>query len=175
MTDGKDTNAGTAFAYRVGHLATAAHNLVNQVRLYHPSGVVDLARWDVHDRYNSAEVDCALIHIDHGATPLSVSPRLPVPGEPVAVIGFASIPRRHPRLGIYSGMVESISPNYYGVELIQVTVLSAGGLSGSPVINSAGQLIGLVAESTFERTQEGVPKREFCSVLPVEHLAAVRR
>jgi len=168
-------NAGTAFAYRRRQLATAAHNMVGDVRLQLASELAPIASWDLHERYRTAGVDCALIHFEHGVPPLSVHPHLPRPGEPIAVIGFASVPQRQPSLGIYPGTVESVNTSYYGTEIIQITVPAAGGLSGSPVINSAGQLIGVVIESTFEQTEIGVPSREYCSVLPAAHLSAVHR
>jgi S1-C subfamily serine protease len=168
-------NSGTAFAYRVHHLATAAHNLVGQIRLTLPTGALAVTDWTAHDRYTQAAVDCAIVRIEHGAAPLRVHPHMPSPGEPVAVIGFASVPGRHPSLGIYPGTVESINTNYQGTPFVQITVPSAGGLSGSPVINSIGDVVGIVVESAFEQTGSGVPNREFCTVLPIQRLSEVGR
>jgi S1-C subfamily serine protease len=175
MITDKGVNSGTAFAYRTTHLATAAHNLTGEVRLRHATGQVVVSDWEVHGRYEREGVDCALVRFEHGVSPLSVSPHLPSPGQPVAIIGFASVPQRHPSLGIYPGTVESINDNYYGTSLIHISVSAAGGLSGSPVINASGQVIGIVVESTFEQTQPGVPSREFCAVLPIDRASELSR
>jgi hypothetical protein len=166
LTD-EGVKSGTAFAYDTNHLLTAAHNLVGEVRALLPSGALTVIDSQVHPEYQSRGVDCALVRAQHGATTLRRHPHLPAPGDALAVIGFASIPRRHPSLGIYPGTVESINEHYHGTPLIHITVASVGGLSGSPVINAAGQVMGLVIESTFEQTASGVPAREFCTVLPI--------
>jgi S1-C subfamily serine protease len=165
-------HAGTAFAYRDICVATAAHNIVGDVRIILATGKVAVGECHSHAQYYRG-VDCALVKVVHNTTPLAIYPHLPIPGEAVAVIGFASVPQRYPSLGIYPGTVESINGNYQGVELIHITVAVAGGLSGSPVVNTRGQVIGIVVESTFEQTVAGVPKREFCSVLPIAHVSEV--
>jgi RNA-directed DNA polymerase len=167
------TRSGTAFAYRQGVLATAAHNLVGEIRLSVPPFPVVVKNWLSHNAYDAQGIDCAIARYEHGAPPLLSTTQLPMPGEPIAVIGFASVPRRHPSLGIYPGVVESINTDYYGTRLIQLSVKPAGGLSGSPVINAMGQVVGIMTESTFEQTQEGVPNREFCFALPIARVAEI--
>ena len=69
---------------------------------------------------------------------------------------------------MYAGRVEAVSPDYSkSVTYVQVSFSGAGGLSGCPVINREGRVIGLIVESVFEQTHPGVPNREFLTVLPI--------
>jgi hypothetical protein len=166
--------SGTAFAFRPHLLATAAHNLAGPLRVIHVTRPGLVEGTYSHERAEHG-VDCAVISTAHGAESLPLAESMPEPGDPIAVIGYASVPWRHPSVGIYPGNVESISPNYDGsLSLIQVSVNAAGGLSGSPVINREGKVIGIVVESTFERTESGVPGREYTTVLPVAYISELR-
>ena len=168
-------NSGTAFALHSGLLATAAHNLVGEVYVSISGTLTPAPTARIHQRHE-AGIDCALIEIFHGARSLRLRDGLPEPGEPIAIIGFASVPLRQPTPGVYAGSVESNPTTYDGrIQLIQVSIPSVGGLSGSPVIDLEGAVIGVVIESAFEQTREGVPGREFCTVLPAAHLREIRR
>lgn len=169
-----ETLAGTAWAYRSTVLATAAHNVSDTTTVHLPDGARRIEASVVHDL--AAEgADCALIRLsdsirrDRGYLPMD--PRIPQPGEPVAVIGYLTVPRRHPELAITRGYVEAVSQDYARrITYMQLNIQSAGGLSGAPVINRAGRVIGIVVESTFEQVGEAVPGREFCQVLPISYV-----
>lgn len=164
---------GTAFATGSTELLTAAHNLKDSVELIaNPPKPIVSARFHARGR---AEIDAALVNIDHGLPAVQVDRRTAIVGESIAIVGFASVPMRQPTLGIYTGTVEAISANYSSsTQFYQVSVQSSGGLSGSPMFDSRGRVLGLVVESTFEATRVGVPNREFFTVLPIQYALETR-
>jgi hypothetical protein len=166
-------NSGTAFAIAPNRLATAAHNLVGAVTCHIGSRTEPLPTAYVHARGREA-IDAVIASCPHGATPIPTDRRLPDPGEPIAIIGFASVPLRQPDLGLYVGTVESIRVNYQRTTTyIHVSVPSAGGLSGAPAFDSRGRLVGLVIESVFEQVDSRVPGREYCTILPTQYLLEI--
>ena len=99
---------------------------------------------------------------------------LPEGVEPIAAIRFATLPQRLPVFVSYSGQVEARSVAYSNATAyIQVSLPGAGGLSGSPVINRAGRVIGIVVQSVFEETEPDVPNREFLTVLPIGYATSI--
>ena len=138
---------------------------------------IDASRLRFH-RAGSERVDAATIKLD---APLTEElPTFPVRadalnhGEEVGVLGFPSVPRREPGLALRIGRVESLLPLFGGeVETVQVSCQITGGMSGGPVIDKWGHLVGIVMESTFERAGEGVPAQQIHHVLPVKYLLEV--
>ncbi len=165
--------SGTAFAFRDGVAATAEHMLHGDVSLHNSAGSFPLKVAFPHPERERG-IDCALLPFAHGQSPFVIAPAVPMPGDDVAIVGFARIPQRQNALGIYAGSVEAVPTDYArSITFIQVSVPSAGGLSGSPVIDRRGRLVGIVVKSAFEDTADEVPGREFCTVLPVGYLQAV--
>lgn len=168
-----DIRSGTAFALRDGHVATAAHLLHGRVSLYGDWGSAQVTEAIVHPDH-ARGLDCALIPFGHVVAGFEVARRIPMPGQEIAVIGFARVPQRQNALGLYAGYVEALSTDYNrSVSYVQISVPSAGGLSGSPVIDRRGRLIGIVVKSAFEQTGPDVPGREFCTVLPIGYVVAL--
>lgn len=175
---------GTTFYWMRDVLATAAHNLAGELFVSPPLAedqpVTDFVE---HDLARSG-VDVALLRLPSGTLHQKRFPvrfELPDPGEQLAALGFPAIPRRQPTLGIYPGTVESVATDYSGqVYSIQVTIELAGGISGGPVIDRAGNLVGLAMEQTFNRPRRRAkddddeddipPERSFRHVLPVRYL-----
>ncbi len=164
-----DTLSGTAFAYKDGVLATVAHNLIGSVNVISPQSI-QITHKHVHPE-GSDRVDVALLQVTGAASSgFRFLPRRRsniLPGEPVAALAFPTIARRRPGLGLYSGQVESIVHDYHGVEFIQVNIRISGGMSGAPVIDRSGEVVGIVVEETFEQAQEDIPSRPFGQVLPI--------
>ncbi len=171
-----DVKGGTAFAFRRGFLATADHLLIGEVAVEAPlPSKVSIGRVGVHPMAAQG-IDVAVLSLplEQPRTPvIPVETTLPERGEPVAVLGYPSVAQRQPALGVFDGLVESIVTDYKGRVFIQVSVSLAGGMSGGPLINAAGSVIGIVSEQTFERTTENVPGRAFHQVLPIKHLREV--
>lgn len=168
-----DIGNGTAFVLGKHSLATAAHNLRGQVSVHSPTGTIAATVTRIH-QLGAELIDAALIPHASGVRGIPFDRRIPDPGEEIAIVGYASMPRRQPSLGVYAGIVESTNTDYAGTRtFIQVSVPAGGGLSGSPVVDSRGMLVGLVIESVFEDTQPDVPHREYCTVLPVKYVLEI--
>jgi RNA-directed DNA polymerase len=165
--------SGTAFALRPNMLGTALHNLIGRVSIAEAGQLQELHEAILHP-VHAASVDCAILPFNHGFEPLQIETRLPEEGEPVAAIGFATIPQRLPVCGVYAGQMEAKSVGYRNaITYLQVSLPGAGGLSGSPVVNRAGRVIGVIVESVFEETKPDVPNREFLTVLPIGYLTSI--
>jgi hypothetical protein len=168
--------SGTAFAFRRGFLATAEHLLVGEVSVEAPlPSKVSIERVAVHQMAEEGiDVAVLTLPLEEPRTPvIPVDITLPERGEPIAVLGYPAVPQRHPALGVFVGLVESIVRDYGGHEFIQVSASLSGGMSGGPLINAAGSVIGIVSEQTFEHTAAKVPGRAFHQVLPIRHLREV--
>lgn len=164
---------GSAFAVNPRYLASAAHNLKGTARVLLAAGEQEVATAALHAR-GPSDVDCAMLAVEHGLSPLQCDRRRPVPGESVAVIGFASVPGRQPGRGLFVGTVESLRTNYSRtLDLIHVSIPSGGGLSGAPMLDTQGRVLGVVIESVHERTAEDVPGREYCTVLPISYVMEI--
>jgi RNA-directed DNA polymerase len=172
---GDITASGTAFLYRQGRFATCAHNMVGEVWILFPpekrQRAVDIR---LH-RCHVDGIDIASFSVsDPTLFPKALIPirsNLPERGEEVTAMGFASVPQRRPTLGVYPGTVETICANYKNtVRYIQVSVETAGGMSGAPLLDGRGNVVGIVSERTFEKTEGGVPARSFRHAVPISHL-----
>ena len=174
-------SSGSVFAWMNG-LATAVHNLTGVVKVSPPfpdGKEVPPEDCVFHERHAQG-VDVAIIQLS--GTALGTETHFPIrldplqEGEAVAALGFPTVPQRQPALSIIAGHVESVTTDYAGkIQLIQVSARLAGGMSGGPVIDGHGNLVGIVIESVFaEKKKQGsdtvVPQREFETVLPVKYL-----
>jgi len=169
-------HGATAFAIRRGFLCTAAHILVGRLLVADPLAVkVPITNVAVHP-LASQGLDIALLKVPIEplrAPFLPIASTLPEVGEPVAVLGFPSVPGRNASFGIYPGRVESLTTDYRGNVFIQFGGELAGGMSGGPLINAGGSVIGVVAEQTYEKTDGNVRARPFPQVLPITHLSEI--
>ena len=198
---------GTAFLWRHRALATAAHVLAGDLDISppfpegEPPAHSDIS---VHPREDT-DVDLAHAKIDLAVVKFSekmsqVAREIPVRTEPlalgeeIAVLGYMSVAGREPGLGLHHGRVESNMPTYGGeVDTVQVSCDLSGGLSGGPVIDKAGNLVGIAMESTFAAADEPVadsaatkpppdlasssaapvPPRQVHHILPVRYLMEI--
>ncbi|MEM9790502.1 MAG: serine protease [Planctomycetota bacterium] len=109
--------------------------------------------------------------------PMQVSFRLPELGEQVAALGFPTVPKRDSAIVMHIGHVESLTMNFYqNCRFIQTTFQSGGGLSGSPLVDESGSVIGIMTETVFLKGMDGqVPSRPYGQAMPVEYAAILRR
>ena len=175
-TEKGDLTSGTSFAYSRRSLATAAHNLERPASVYLESGEKrGISDYSSHPQYQ-AGIDVAVVQPPRGI--LGSQRRIPsrteslVPGEQIAVIGYASVPQRQSGLGIYSGTVISQLPTFNKeVETIQMHLQLPGGLSGGPVIDRGGRRVGVASEVTFNQTLDGdEPQPLIAHAMPVQYL-----
>ena len=162
---GEDEFSGTAFQIAPNLFATCEHNFAGEVSVYVGDMAVAVRQVRMHP-----SADVALFSLVSPIAPppdgLPLSQDLPSPGEDVAILGYPSVPRRQPTLNILVGAVESLPTDYSGdSQFIQVSILTAGGNSGGPLIEQCGRVLGVVSEKTL---RDGSRSR-------LHHLAPSRR
>ncbi len=169
-------HGGTAFATRRGFFCTAEHVVSGELWAGTPlSAKVPITQVSVHpDAHLGVDVALLKAPIEMPKAPFFPIETSPTEvGEPVAVLGFPGVPLRNASFGLYPGRVESVTTDYRGHVFIQIGGDLAGGMSGGPVINSRGSVIGVVSEQTFEETTENVPARAYQQALSIKYLAEI--
>jgi len=169
-----DLRSGSAFLVSPGKLATAGHNLkYHNVRVSYPLGEYATPIGFMTHPQNG--VDVGMLKMDpadlSGATALPTQCRIPEVGEPVAVVGYPVIPQRHPTIVMHTGTVEALPINYMtNCRFIQVSIHSGGGLSGAPLVDQRGFVLGIMTENVFLPTEHPTPSRPFGQAVPIEYL-----
>jgi putative serine protease PepD len=106
------------------------------------------------------ELDLAVVAVDEDLQPLSVAEQVPQVGEPVLVVGSP--------LGLEQSVVTGIVSALRD-EHIQISAPLNPGNSGGPVVNAAGELIGVaVLKVGDEQTQAiglAIPAAEVCTII----------
>ena len=93
------------------------------------------------------------------------------PGEEVAIMGYPAVPQRQSALTITPGIVRGVTPTYKGnAKTLLVDIQVSGGMSGGPVFDRRGNLVGITIERTFASVREGIPIPAFDHILPVEYV-----
>lgn len=169
-TDGPRRVSGTAFVIDPqGWFLTASHVVrrVKQVQLTLPSG----APMDAQVVGYDATRDVAILHAEIAAPlpTLALADGVPAVGETVYVVGA---PRG--RLGaVTSGEIVTTKSSMPGLApdiFIQLSATVRPGESGGPVLNSRGQVVGLVVAASFDestgRSGLAVSGETIRSVLP---------
>jgi len=165
-------HAGTAFLIGPNLFATCEHNFVGEVAVY----VGDEAVPALPPKKHPA-ADVAVFSLERapggGFTPLPVHTAPPEAGDEVAILGFPVVPLRQPTLNFCAGMVESLPTDYKAtLQFIQVSIPTAGGYSGGPLIDDCGRVVGVVSERTFEDVGEArTPARPFSQIVSSRYLA----
>lgn len=107
--------------------------------------------------------------------PFRVRARQVQPGTSVAAIGFATLPGAQPTLQIIPGIIYGSTTDYQEeVGKLRIGIPASGGLSGGPVIDRGGNLVGIITETGWEKAGEGVPAQPIHYVLPVRHLLEIK-
>lgn len=177
MRDGKfaPTTFGTAFAYKRNVLATAGHNLENaNVRVGMPFAT-DVAPTGTKHRNVLGSTDCGVIRVPRGLAPqvraMPTQERIPEVGEEVAAIGYPYVPRREPGLVMLVGTVTAISRSYQNEQFIQVSFHTGGGLSGAPLVDRRGYVLGIIVESVFHKPDhDDTPAVQYGQAIPLGYL-----
>jgi RNA-directed DNA polymerase len=159
------TSGGTAFIFGRGLLATCSHVVRGgEVTVTLGGSDFRFSQADAHYHgFGPDRVDAALIR--PGRTPSNSRLRVreePVePGEQVAALGYPPIAWAQPALAIRTGIVEAITMDFREqVQLLVVSVHAAGGMSGGPVIDRGGRLVGIVMQNSWGKTKTDVTEQE---------------
>jgi len=175
-TKDNDECAGTAFCIGPDILATAGHNLTHpHVAVYIGSDLIEPKACNVVG--SDCVPDIGIIRLKPGTvngTSLITKGRLPEIGEEVCAIGYPSLPMRDTTVVMHTGVVEALPVAYSGApRFIQVSFQSGGGLSGAPLMDERGFVVGVMVENIFTATKEQVPQRPYGQAVPIEYLTAL--
>lgn len=173
--DKGDIKVGTAYDIGNDLLATAGHNLELQINTIWLGEDEVKHDWIDNDIYKSRDIDVGIIKLKAAQRQLNTwiptQSRLPEIGEEVAAIGYPVLPQRDATLVMHLGIVESLPiTQKKDRRFIQVSFQSGGGLSGSPLIDKRGFVVGIMVENIFQPTDENVPAKPFGQAVPIEYL-----
>lgn len=148
---------GTGFLYGDGRLMTNAH-VVAGVR--DPEVIMGNDSVTAEVVYYNSDIDVAVLRLDSGDTPTLPFDKVAQPEDGVAILGY-------PQDGPYDvepGRIRSEqrlrSPNIYGNGTVIREVFSVRGLvrpgnSGGPIVNSAGDVVGVVFAASVTDADTG--------------------
>ncbi|OJV23794.1 MAG: hypothetical protein BGO32_02405 [Bacteroidetes bacterium 37-13] len=167
-----DTSIGTAFLFQNKNvIITNAHCVDKAEKI----NVYDLEDNPImYDKIViSDKFDLAAIYLEKEITadPLTPSTEIEILSE-VVTIGYPSIPlTKLAYQVIHKGEINAFVEDYYGQDYIVFSAKTSSGNSGSPLINKAGQVIGIVASELFEKEaffEKG--KLPYYGAIPSKHI-----
>ena len=124
----------------------------------------------------SSKYDLAIIELDQNlnAEPITPTSKIEILGE-VATIGYPSIPlTKSAYQVIHKGEINSLVEDYFGQDYIVFSAKTSSGNSGSPLINLAGQVLGVISCELFEKeTFFESGKLPYYGAVPIEHLITI--
>jgi hypothetical protein len=173
ITADGDKRTGSAFMIGKNLLATARHNLEHKsyTASFESDEVLPIDESQIH---RHAIVDAAVIRLERDGRDvrwLMTQCRLPRIGEPVAAIGYPELPLRDSTMVLHNGVVEALPVTFdHTQRFIQVSFQSGGGLSGAPLIDNRGFVVGIMVENIFQQAAPNVPDRPFGQAVPIEYL-----
>jgi hypothetical protein len=180
LTDGEPDSWGTAFVLDRDLLATAGHNLDGRrVQLLDANESPVQPTRTQHKNITGGE-DWGLLEVDlsgfDSVRGLPTQERIPLVGEEIAAIGYPSVSGRHTTLSTCVGTIESTPESYRTpVRFLQVSFAHIGGMSGSPVIDRRGYVVGIVVENVWWKPAGDTPPVPSGQVLPIGYVTAFRR
>ena len=95
-------------------------------------------------------------------------------------MGFPQIAFRHPDLVLHTGTVEALPKSLKDTRFIQTSFQSGGGLSGGPLVDERGLVLGLMVENVFMEVRKVgkgkrlAPSRPYGQAVPFEYVARIR-
>jgi RNA-directed DNA polymerase len=111
-----------------------------------------------------------------GHTPLQSQYRLPEIGEEVVAIGYPRVAGRDTTLVVHSGTIEALPIGYRGRDrFIQTSFQSGGGLSGGPILDKRGFVLGLMVGNAYLKAADSdSPVRPYGQAIPIEYVQRLR-
>lgn len=174
---GGNTSIGTGFLFENQFkIVTNAHCVENAdtINLYDLNdNIIPIKKISKSPKYDLAIIDLEQeLHADP-ITPSSSIEML----EEVVTIGYPSIPlTKSAYQVIHKGEINSMVEDYFGQDYIVFSAKTSSGNSGSPMINQAGQVLGVVACDLFEKEEfyeKG--KLPYYGAVPIEHLKTIEQ
>ncbi|EJZ9309678.1 trypsin-like peptidase domain-containing protein [Salmonella enterica] len=171
---GETLSQGSGFVIEPGYVLTARHvvDRKGRYRVTVPTGEKYNARIVAYSRKH----DIALLQIADSRTPaLPLSWSLPAAGEALASVGYPGGRDLVVKQGVASAVRETLAYDDQGhVNVIETTGLNLDhGHSGGPVINAAGEVVGIAAyvydkydfsTSAAEGYESLIPANGMCSI-----------
>ncbi|MBL1218952.1 MAG: serine protease [Planctomycetes bacterium] len=159
--------------HNVCHEATEEHDPYYSLELVYPFDspvAVESVRWR-WDKNGGVDLAVANVQLPEGhpSTYILTQERLPEVGEAVAAIGFPRIPYRDTGMVMHVGRIESVLSSYVGVKYFTVSFPSGPALSGAPLVDANGYVVGVMIENTFPQLEEGVPERPYGQAIAIGH------
>lgn len=175
----KEKGMGTGFMVQPGVLMTAKHLLEGidspVVEFLHDSATVVI---DAIEHVRNLDVSLLRVHIERPEgtpPPLAIASSVE-PLDPILILGFPRVPLSvEPIIVPMRGDTHGITTTVFGEELLIISPITRGGCSGAPILNSAGEVVGLVAQALFERPEEGDHVAEGLGFSAAVPLSALRR
>jgi hypothetical protein len=158
-----------------GMVATNYHVVegASSLRIKTKNGtVMDIRGIAASDAENDVVILSAILPVDSIRT-LKMTPSLPQVGDKIVVIGTPY----HPQLAqtITDGLVSAIRPLAGGKRLIQISAPISPGSSGSPVVNTKGEVVGIATRVHRQASHIGiaVPGEIIAGLTPASPVPAV--
>ena len=156
LLERKPTSTGSGFVISSdGYFLTCAHVIEGgreiKVQLASKTYIAKIIRADTHN-------DVALLKLDGtDFQPLPLAHNLPEMGDKVYTVGFPHPDLQGASAKYTDGSISSLSGIMDDIRTMQITVPIQGGNSGGPLVDEAGNALGLVvaqlnAETVFEYT-----------------------
>ena len=175
-----DTHPGTAFIVSDSIVATAAHNIVGEIIIYYGDEAIEVPHSAItlHPRFDGINTmpDVALLSLPSviSPKPVKIRPQTGQAGEHVVALGYPVIPQRQPAIAIRDGIIQAVPLSYDGLDFsLTVSCATSGGMSGGPVFDRHGAVVGIVMEETFNQPADGLPGLVERHVAPVRYLREV--
>lgn len=147
-----DTSIGTGFLYQSKNILITNAHCVDCAQIINVLDVEDNPI-SIRKIEKSKKYDLAVIHLEKEFDSIPFKPTKNIEIlEEVITIGYPSIPlTKLAYQVIHKGEINSVVEDYYGQDYIVFSAKTSSGNSGSPLINKAGQVIGVVTSELFEK------------------------
>jgi hypothetical protein len=170
-----DSSIGTGFLYgKKNILITNAHcvDKADKVNVYDVNdNLITYTNIVKDEKYDLAAI---YLETEFTSTPFTPSSEIENLAE-VVTIGYPSIPMTKLAYQvIHKGEINAFVEDYYGQNYIVFSAKTSSGNSGSPLLNKAGQVIGVVTSELFEKEaffEKG--KLPYYGAIPITHLDTI--